>query len=371
MSRFLRWFARALLVGAAVAPMALSACSPAGSPAAIETRGSEKERRLTSDITGVEGWLNGQPIDSLTQLKGKVVLLDFWTYSCVNCVRTLPHLRAWHERYSNQGLVILGIHSPEFNFEKSAANVERATKDLEVPWPVALDNERKTWDAFHVRAWPTKVLLGPDGRERTRVIGEGQYGELERQIRLLLVEAGSDAPNVPFEASEPDFNSYRGLTREIYSGWRWELLAPTPYLANPEASRPDQTFTFTDPGPPRASGVFFLHGLWERQEESVRHARVTAGHEDYVAIGYRARVVNAVVGPSLEGPQRVQVLLDGQPLTEGNRGRDVVLDGGKSYLVVEAPRMYEVVAGTAIERHELRMSPQADSFTLHTFTFGP
>ncbi|MBI4236648.1 MAG: redoxin domain-containing protein [Chloroflexi bacterium] len=359
---------RALAVATGGLLFLLGACGPSAS--AVQ-EGPPQRSRLAADLQGIEGWINSPPIASLQELEGKVVLLDFWTYTCINCIRTLPHLRAWHEAYAAQGLVIVGIHTPEFNFEKSPANVQRATQDLGVPWPVALDNARRTWDAFHVRAWPTKVLLGPDGTERARVIGEGQYEELEQRIRLLLVEAGKEVQSSPARLPEPDLESYRRLTREMYAGWRWEFLTQSPFLGNPGASRPDEAVLFTDPSPPRPDGVYFLHGLWERQEESVRHARRTEQYEDYVALAYRARVANAVIRPQGEVPFRVLVTLDGRPLTEENRGKDVVLEDGASYLVVREPRLYELVAGRALERHELRLSPQSDAFALHAFTFGP
>ena len=123
------------------------------------------------EFPGVTAWLNGDPVASLNELEGKVVLIDFWTYTCVNCIRTIPFLRAWNDEYGDKGLVIIGIHSPEFTFEKSLDNVSAAVADLGIPWLVANDPERTSWDAFRARAWPTKILFGFDGRERKRVVG--------------------------------------------------------------------------------------------------------------------------------------------------------------------------------------------------------
>jgi thiol-disulfide isomerase/thioredoxin len=360
------------IAGAIVFLEALNAPGQPPGPADTSDEGIGAET-AAADIQGVQGWINGAPLASLEDLRGKVVLLDFWTYSCVNCIRTLPYLRAWHEQYVDKGLVIIGVHSPEFAFEKSQENVEQAVQDLDVPWLVAVDSERATWDAFNVRAWPTKVLIGADGRERRRIIGEGRYQEMEELIRLALVEAGTDVPEPPSGLQDPNFEAYRGVTREIYGGWRWELLTAQPYIGNPEGAEFDTASSYTDPGPPRPNGVYFLHGVWQHQEEAIRHARMSPGYEDYIAVAYTGRVANIVARLEGEGqgPARVLVTLDGQPLTERNKGRDVVLEDGASYLIVQASRLYEVVAGEESGRYELRLHPETDAFALHTYTFGP
>ena len=323
------------------------------------------------DLPGVTAWLNGEPLDSLDDLLGRVVLIDFWTYTCVNCIRTLPYLRAWRDAYADKGFVIVGVHSPEFTFEKSLENVQRATEDLDVPWLVANDPERATRDAFQVRAWPTKILLGADGRERKRVVGEGQYEELEELIRLALVEAGHDVSG-PLVASDPDLGLYRGITREVLAGWRFEFLTTLPFLGNSDGAPFEEANEFTDPGPSRPDGIYYLAGVWEWMREAVRHARTTATYGDYVAVSYSGRVANAVVRPDAPiAEMRVLVTLDGLALTEANRGRDVEIQGGNSYLVVQAPRLYEIVAAETVARHELRLHPLEDGFALHAFTFGP
>ena len=322
-------------------------------------------------LPGITAWLNGDSIASLDDLRGKVVLVDFWTYSCVNCLRTLPFLRAWHEEYADLGLVIIGVHSPEFTFEKSLENVRAAVEDLGVPWLVANDPDRVTWDAFRARAWPTKILLGFDGRERKRVVGEGQYEELEEVIRLALVESGVDIPRTDLTARNPDFEAYESVTREVFGGYRWELLSPQRYLGNP-GDEFDAPHEFTDPGPPRPNGVYFLQGTWTWEFEAVVHARVTSSYADYIAITYNGRTANAVLEPRGEGPPlRVLVTQDGAPLPEAVRGPDVIADAGQTFLIVDQPRLYGLVAGETEGRHELRLSPLTDRFAFHTFTFGP
>ena len=325
------------------------------------------------NLPGITAWLNGDPIVSLDELAGKVVLVDFWTYTCVNCIRTIPHLRAWNDEYGDKGLVIIGVHSPEFTFEKSLDNVRTAVSDLEIPWLVANDPERLTWDSFRARAWPTKILLGFDGRERKRVVGEGQYEEMEVLIRLSLVESGVEIPDAPLTATNPDLQVYRSLTREVFGGWRFEFMTTQGrYLGNPDDSDFDAVYSFVDSGAPRPDGVYFLQGPWEREREAAVHAQEAESYADYIAVSYTGRTANAVIEPrGSGGALRVLVTHDGGPLQESNRGRDVVLKGGQTYLLVDEPRMYEIVASEGVGRHELRLSPLSERFAFHTFTFGP
>ena len=324
------------------------------------------------EFPGVTAWLNGDPVASLGELEGKVVLIDFWTYTCVNCIRTIPFLRAWNDEYADKGLVIIGIHSPEFTFEKSLGNVRTAVADLGIPWLVANDPERTSWDAFRARAWPTKILFGFDGRERKRVVGEGQYREMEQVIRLSLVESGVEIPETPFTTDNPDLEIYESLTREVLAGWRWEFLTSRRYLGNPEGSEFDAPYAFTDPGPPRPDGVYYLDGTWLREREAAVHDRTTGSYDDYISISYAGRTANAVIEPrGLGDPLRVLVTRDGQPLADSIRGPDVISEGGQTYLIVDEPRMYRIVAADTIGRHELRLSPLSDRFAFHTFTFGP
>ena len=148
------------------------------------------------DFVGIDRWLNSPPL-SMEELRGKVVLIDFWTYSCINCERTLPYVRNWHEKYSDRGLVVVGVHSPEFEFEKDLDNVKEAIVRLGVSWPVATDNQFRTWRSYENRWWPHKFLIDQDGQIRYHHIGEGAYEETELHIRNLLEEANSDVSDIP------------------------------------------------------------------------------------------------------------------------------------------------------------------------------
>jgi thiol-disulfide isomerase/thioredoxin len=175
----------ALLVISVMAVLVASGADPAevGQPVDVDDLPV-----LADDVPGpdqADGWIGSEPL-TRASLAGSVVVYDFWTYSCVNCVRTLPHLAAWYDRYQADGLVIVGVHSPEFEFEKDRGNVERAVGDLEVDWPVALDPERRVWNAFSNRYWPAKYVVDRDGRLRYVHYGEGAYDETEREIQELL-----------------------------------------------------------------------------------------------------------------------------------------------------------------------------------------
>ena len=174
-------------------------------------------------MTGLGRWFNSEPFTIGEQLtRGNVVLIDFWTYTCINCVRTLPYLRDWHEKYAPHGLVILGVHRPEFDFEHVAANVEAAIARLDVTWPVAQDNDAATWRAFRNRYWPAKYLFDTSGEIVHRRFGEGAYLEFERHIRAALARAGRDVSAIPLGLGDQVRDPARSeQTRELYGGyWR-------------------------------------------------------------------------------------------------------------------------------------------------------
>ena len=321
-------------------------------------------------IIGVQEWANSEPV-ALEDLHGRVVLLDFWTYTCVNCLRTLPYLQAWDDTYRDAGLTIIGIHTPEFDFEKDLGNVKQAVKDLGVDWPVALDNSRLTWTSFQVNAWPTKVLIDADGVVRYRNSGEGHYRETEEEIRNLLQKAGMSVPAAFSTApGAPNFDAYRGITREVYAGKAWEAFSFPPYLGNP-GGHSVSAKDFKDPGE-RKDGSFYLHGLWRSEDEDVVHARATEGYTDYLALPFNAGEANAVLRPMTDQPFRLRVTLDGKPVPEGSRGADIQMDAqtGDTHVEVNTSRLYWLYKG-ARDKHELRLWPTTDTFAVHSFTFGP
>lgn len=333
--------------------------------------GLESDEILASNLVDIAGWVNDQPAD-LTELHGNVILLDFWTYSCVNCIRTLPYLRSWYERYSDDGLIIIGIHSPEFDFEKSLPNVQREVRRLNIPWPIALDNARSTWGAYGIHAWPTKILIGKDGRIRHRYAGEGAYTDTEKLIRVLLEEEGYVLGRLYAEALiEPNFSEYRGITREIYGGSLWAAYNFPPYLGNGKASNvAPAEFVVPDK---RLKGSFYLQGAWRQTDDSIVHSRSSPDFADYILVSYQAGEVNSVLQNLGTDAFKVQVTLDGSPIPHDYRGSDILWDGEarQTYVMVEEDRMYQIIQSAKSGSHELILAPESENFALHTFTFGP
>ena len=291
------------------------------------------------DFVGISHWLNtpGARPESLASLRGKVVLVDFWTYSCINCLRTLPHLRAWYAAYHKNGLEIVGVHTPEFAFEHVLGNVRRATRDLHVTWPVGLDNGFQTWTAYSNQYWPAEYLLDKAGRLRHFRFGEGAYEVTEQAIRSLLAEAGASslpahptgvADATPIEIVTPE--SYLGATRLArYVGSKIQPNAPALY-----------TFAKTLP-----QNDLSYAGTWR-----VGGERIVAVENARLRLHYHARFVYIVLG----GRGTVRALVDGKPVRT---------------LDVNDDRLYTVVSGTYASDGvlELRMSPGVNAYA---FTFG-
>jgi cytochrome c biogenesis protein CcdA/thiol-disulfide isomerase/thioredoxin len=305
------------------------------------------------DFTGNDRWFNtpaGAPLD-LAGLRGRVVLIDFWTYTCINCIRTLPYLRAWDGRYRDEGLTIVGVHTPEFAFEREADNVMEAIAANRLRYPVAQDNEYATWSAWGNQYWPAKYLIDARGRVRYAHFGEGAYEETEAAIRALLAEAGRDRLGPVADA--------RGETADP------GLVTPETYLGHERA----EGFV---PGPPRPGyGVydapdelrpvsFALSGAWYVGRESataVRDARIEAR--------VTARKVFLVLGSKGGRPRDVHVLLDGRPVREAEAGEDA-RDGR---VTVREERLYRLVSLPQVEDRRLTLRIPA-GVTGYAFTFG-
>ena len=296
----------------------------------------ERERAegpLAADPVGIQTWINSDPL-TLEQLRGKVVLVDFWTYTCVNCIRTFPYLKLWHSRYADDGLVILGIHTPEFEFEKDYTNVLEATRENGIAWPVAQDNDFETWKAYNNRYWPAKYLIDRDGVIRYTHFGEGKYAETENEIRELLEEAGADlSDDVELPEDQKLDPTYLGalggeVTPELYAGYHrnvnYIMSGYRPYVVQEEYYYAVDTvgvLAAPDESELEPHRIFF-HGPWEVGPEHVRHGRVTNSYEDYLTLKYSAKSVNAVLTSNSGEPYQVRITLDGKYLTGENAGAD-------------------------------------------------
>ena len=349
-------------------------------------------------IEGIDAWLNTEMELQIGELaaEGNVVLVDFWTYTCINCIRTLPYLRDWWAQYEDDGLVILGIHTPEFEFEKDYQNVADAIETHSVGWPVAQDNNMTTWRNFENRYWPAKYLYNVRGEMIYSHFGEGAYAETEERIRNALVEAGADLSDDPFnapqdQARDSTFQSARqsgraAVTPELYAGWHRNFLTARagrpPYVAQQEyfdailkaEDRTEHTIATIDVSVPQdiQPHAMYFQGQWSVEPERIRHARMTENLEDYLALNYAAKSVNAVLTSDSGEPYRVVITVDGAMMTPENAGADVQWDeNGRSYVLVDEPRMYGLVDNPQyLPESILTMRSNSDDFGLFAFTFG-
>ena len=327
---------------------------------------------------GLDGWINTQPL-GVEDFRGKVVLLDFWTYTCVNCVRTLSYIKDWHRKYADEGLLIIGVHTPEFEFEKLPENVRAATADLGIEYPVAQDNDRLTFGIYRVQAWPTKYIMDGTGFVRYYHRGEGAYADTESVIRFLLEEAGRDLSHIE-PNSDPDPQWLTGsratdpeqfITRELYGGTRRNIDFGGAYIANEEYyDSAGEVREYTDPGE-RKNHFIFLQGHWLSESENLRHARATDDYEDYLGIKFYANEVNAVLDVEPGSEYQFRIIMDGGPIPEQSAGPDITYDAnGDSIVIVDTPRMYRLIRQEEVSAHELLLMPKDDSFSLFSFTFG-
>jgi cytochrome c biogenesis protein CcdA/thiol-disulfide isomerase/thioredoxin len=304
------------------------------------------------EFTDTEKWFNtpgGRPL-TLKGLRGRVVLVDFWTYTCINCIRTLPYLEAWDKRYRKDGLTIVGVHSPEFPFEREAANVEAAIAAEGIRYPVVQDNELGTWSAYENQYWPAEYFIDAKGDVRYVHFGEGEYGEKEQVIRELLAEAGDRVGHGRSGA--------RGI--EPSAG----VTTPETYLGDARAER----FTNAELSPglhdfsaPRAvpPNEWAFRGLWRVEF----HSATAAGGS--LELNFGARHVYLVLGTVDGSARRVKVLLDGKPIGAAAAGSDV----HSGTLTVGSQRLYDLVDLPRVEHHVLRLEPEAGVMG-YAFTFG-
>ena len=314
---------------------AMMAQDPAGAmKVADKTPGALPIEGSLPPLDGAVQWLNSAPLTAQA-LKGKVVLVDFWTYSCINCLRTLPYVKAWAEKYRDQGLVVIGVHAPEFAFERDVGNVTKAMKDLGINYPVAIDNDYKIWRAFNNEYWPAHYFADAQGRIRYHHFGEGDYAESERVIQQLLREAGAAKVadgliNASAEGVQlaPDMNEVQ--SPETYVGYqRSEHFVPETGLA------PDKLKAYSPPSQ-LALNDWSLGGQWtvgsERATSSAPASRIV--------YRFHARDLHLVLGPGADGkPVRFRVLVDGKAPGDAH-GTDVAPDGSGS---VTEQRLYQLV----------------------------
>ncbi|NUU39271.1 cytochrome c biogenesis protein DipZ [Pseudomonas sp. C2B4] len=313
-------------------------------------------------LEGAVQWLNSPPLDAQA-LKGKVVLVDFWTYSCINCLRSLPYVKAWAEKYRDQGLVVIGVHAPEFAFERNVDNVSKAMKDLGIDYPVAIDNEFKIWRAFNNEYWPAHYFADAQGRIRYHHFGEGEYAESERVIQQLLREAGASKVsdgliNAKAEGVQMAPDNHEVQSPETYVGYqRAEHFVPETGLV------PDKLSAYRVPAQ-LALNDWGLEGQW-----TVGPERATANAPaSRIVYRFHARDLHLVLGPGADGkPVRFKVLIDGKA-PGGDHGMDVAPDGSGT---VTDQRLYQLVRqNDGVQDRTFSIEFLDPGASAYAFTFG-
>jgi cytochrome c biogenesis protein CcdA/thiol-disulfide isomerase/thioredoxin len=311
-------------------------------------------------LTGLGPWFNSAPL-SREQLRAKVVVIDFWTYSCINCLRSIPYVKAWDERYRKDGLVVIGVHAPEFAFERQPANVERAVKDLGIRYPVALDNSYHLWRALKNNYWPAHYFIDAQGRIRYHHFGEGDYEGSERVIRQLLAEAGRAPGGQAMPAVEPSGAQAAAAIRDIRSPETYIGYARAENFVSRGGLSRDVAKTYA--AAPLSLNDWALEGSWLDGRQSAR----SLGAGAKIHFRFHARDLHLVLGSASGRPVRFRVTLDGQP-PERDAGMDVSASGAGK---VSEQRLYQLVR----QKGEVRdrsftiefLDPGVEAFA---FTFG-
>ncbi|MGA7525561.1 MAG: redoxin family protein [Acidobacteriaceae bacterium] len=313
-------------------------------------------------LSGATGWINSKPLTA-KELKAKVVLVDFWTYSCINCLRSLPYIEAWAQKYKDSGLVVIGVHTPEFGFEQKLPNVEKAVQKYGVTFPVALDSKYAIWNAFHNEFWPADYFIGVHGKVRYEDFGEGNYDQSERWIQELLKQRPAEKMpggmvDVQARGVEAAADMSQVRSPETYIGY-----ARAQHFASPGGIRRNEEHLYTPPSNP-ALNQWGLGGRWVDHEQ----VAVLKSAEGEIVFHFHARDLHLVLGPAADGkPVRFRVTIDGQAPGE-NHGLDTDEDGNG---VVTGYRLYQLVRQRdGVRDHIFRIEFLDPGVQAFSFTFG-
>jgi thiol-disulfide isomerase/thioredoxin len=356
------------------APAAPVAPPAPPSPETAETSPAKPVLIQMPEFLGIDQWLNS-PAITKESLKGKVVLVDFWTYSCVNCLRTLPYLKEWHKKYKDKGLVLIGVHSPEFDFEKDVNNVKAAVQKFGIAYPVALDNRMATWAAYQNNVWPAHYFIDAAGRIRHIHLGEGDYDKSEQMIQKLLTEAAEASktpetqavetqpsetkPAKPAKPAAPAKTTPETMPAlsKIAPGVDFtQIKSPETYLGLIRRER------LVTSGRPIELNEWMFDGKWRTEGERI----VLTEGTGKILFRFNAVKVNLVITPTIGGVQAV-VKLDGRPVPAEKAGADVK----NGTVMVTEPRLYELInLGGKGEEHIIEIEFLTPGAAAYAFTFG-
>jgi thiol-disulfide isomerase/thioredoxin len=323
----------------------------------------EPEMKIHAPEIG-RAWYNTVPL-AMCGLRGRVVLVDFWDYTCSNCLRTLPYVKAWHRRYHDKGLTVIGVHSPEFSFARTAEHVEQAIREQELDYPIVLDNEFQIWQSFANRCWPTKYLIDQGGLVRYYHLGEGGYAETEAAIQALLheIDQALDLPATlePLRgADRPGARCYP-VTPELYLG------AGRGRLGNKGAYAESKVMDY------KASGncqpdLAYLEGPWFASKEFIASCPLE-DRPSQLRVRCTAAEVNLVMSAEEIGGAVADLRIDGAPARAEEAGEDLQFDGEKTTLAVREPRMYRLLKSDRAETRLIELSTLSPGLEAYAFTF--
>ena len=311
-------------------------------------------------------WLNSPPL-SFRQLRGRAVLVDFWDYTCVNCIRTLPYVQAWHQRYHDKGLTVIGVHTPEFTFAQYESNVERGIREFSLTYPIVVDSSREIWTAFANRYWPTKYILDKDGYLRYCHFGEGGYAECEQAIHEVLLEIDPNLNLPPLmeavrEEDHPGAVCYRASS-ELYLGHARGRIG------NEDGFKEDSIADYLFTGQPEEN-FFYATGRWA---STVEYFEAVESGPHTLRLRYEAAGVNLVMACPRAATAELVLLQDGKPLSHKRATRDTRFRPGpggveESYVTVDSARMYFLVDNHDFAQHDLELRC-SEGLAAFAFTF--
>jgi thiol-disulfide isomerase/thioredoxin len=304
-------------------------------------------------------WVQGSPVH-LKELRNKaVVLIDFWHYTCVNCIRTLPYVEGWYRRYQKDGLVVVGVHAPEFSFARESSHVKEAAERFGLEYPIVSDSDYAIWRAYSNKYWPAKYLIDGKGRIRYYHFGEGSYPESELQIQKSLKDLNPALPEFPppmepvRDSDQPGAVCYR-VTPELYLGYA------RGNFGNPEGINRDKPHDYRDPGRHMESTAY-LDGRWKVEQESAHTESANA----VLRLRYTAREVNLVMGSGASGAVKVEITLSNGE----HPGADVKTDSGRAMVNVDRPRMYNLVDNETVNQGAIELKALEPGLAVYAFTF--
>ena len=316
--------------------------------------------RKAPNLVGIAHYLNISSEELTKKMDNKVILYDIWTYSCINCIRTLPFITSWDEKYSDQGLLIIGIHSPEFEFEKNPQNVKAAIEKYGISYPVVMDNDMKTWKAFENNYWPRKYIADHEGNIRYDHIGEGSYQETEKIIQQLLNERsmamGLENISENKLVSIEEFEHTLFRTPELYFGYKFAQNRNQ--LGSEEGFQPGRIVTYVEPINTELN-KFYPIGNWKNHEDSMELTESKGS----IKVLFDAKEVNIVT----ENNAQLEIFLDGIPLTKEFAGSDIY---SKNKINVSNPGMYNIISSDTSISRIMEIKVEGKGFQVFTFTFG-